>query len=128
MAFPKIEIKWDWVSDVHVYIKSDGVILILTILSYENQLEIWELNYGPQMMWCKQTYRWNRVSPTAGGVNFIVCSCYFSARCFHAFYSIRSNFWKWFVARNMEPLSLRATSWGVLSGYDERACDRIIFS
>ena len=26
MAFPKIEIKWDWVSDVHVYIKSDAVI------------------------------------------------------------------------------------------------------
>ena len=23
MAFPKIKIKWDWVSDVHVYIKSD---------------------------------------------------------------------------------------------------------
>ena len=26
MAFPKIDIKWDWVSDVHVYIKSDLVI------------------------------------------------------------------------------------------------------
>ena len=26
MAFPQIEIKWDWVSDVHVYIKSDVVI------------------------------------------------------------------------------------------------------
>ena len=25
-AFPKIEIKWDWVSDVQVYIKSDAVI------------------------------------------------------------------------------------------------------
>ena len=26
MAFPKIEIKWDWVSDLHVYVKSDAVI------------------------------------------------------------------------------------------------------
>ena len=24
MAFPKIEIKWDWVSDVHVYIQSNA--------------------------------------------------------------------------------------------------------
>ena len=27
VAVPKVEIKWDWVSDVHVYIKSDVVIL-----------------------------------------------------------------------------------------------------
>ena len=34
MAFPKIEIIWGWVSDVHVYIKSDAVIWFsLTILS-----------------------------------------------------------------------------------------------
>ena len=26
MAFPKIEIDWDWVSDVHFYVKSDAVI------------------------------------------------------------------------------------------------------
>ena len=26
MAFPKIKIKWDWVSDVHVYSKSNAVI------------------------------------------------------------------------------------------------------
>ena len=26
VAFPKIEMKWDWVSDVHVYIKYDAVI------------------------------------------------------------------------------------------------------
>ena len=26
VAFPKIEIKWDWVSDVQVYIKYDAVI------------------------------------------------------------------------------------------------------
>ena len=26
LAFPKIEIDWDWVSDVHVYVKSDAVI------------------------------------------------------------------------------------------------------
>ena len=26
VAFPKIEIKWDWVSDVHVYINPDAVI------------------------------------------------------------------------------------------------------
>ena len=27
VAIPKIELKWDWVSDVYVYIKSDAVIL-----------------------------------------------------------------------------------------------------
>ena len=26
VAFPKIEIKWDWVSDVYVHIKSNAVI------------------------------------------------------------------------------------------------------
>ena len=26
IAFPKIELQWDWVSDVHIYIKSDAVI------------------------------------------------------------------------------------------------------
>ena len=26
VAFPKVEIKWDWVSDVHVYTASDAVI------------------------------------------------------------------------------------------------------
>ena len=26
VAFPKIEIKWDWIYDVHIYIKSDAVI------------------------------------------------------------------------------------------------------
>ena len=49
MAFPKIKIKWNWVSDVHVYIKSNAVILILTISSCENPSNIWESNYGPQM-------------------------------------------------------------------------------
>ena len=40
---------------------------------------------------------------------------YFSALCFHALYSIRSNFRKWFVSQNMEPLSLRSTSQGVFN-------------
>ena len=34
--------------------------------------------------------------------------------CFHAFYSIRSNFRKWFVSQNMEPLSLLSTSRGIM--------------
>ena len=55
------------------------------------------------------------VNPTVGGVNFIVWSWYFSALCFHATYSIRSNLEKWFVSQNMEPVSLRSTSRGVLS-------------
>ena len=48
VAFPKIEIKWDWVSDVHVYTKSDAVIWFWQYF-YENPSNIWELNYGPQM-------------------------------------------------------------------------------
>ena len=47
MAFPKIEMKWDWVSDIHVSIKTDAV--ILTTLSRENPSNILELNYGPQI-------------------------------------------------------------------------------
>ena len=44
MAFPKTEIKWDWVSDVHVCIKSDAVILfwryycVRTRQTFENQI------------------------------------------------------------------------------------------
>ena len=49
VAFSKIEIKWVWVSDVHVYIKSDAVYLILTMLSCENPSNIWEFNYLPPM-------------------------------------------------------------------------------
>ena len=41
-------------------------------------------------------------------------SWYFSAPCFHTLYSIRLNLKKWFVSQNMEPLSLRSTSRGVL--------------
>ena len=66
-------------------------------------------------MWCKETHGLNGVNPTAGGVNFIVWSWYFSALCFHAFYSIRSNFKKWFLSQNMEPLSHRLKSRGVLN-------------
>ena len=47
-------------------------------------------------VWCKQTLRWSGVSSTAEWMNFIVKSWYFSALCFHVFYSIRSNFRKWF--------------------------------
>ena len=49
VAFSKIELKWVWVSDVHVYIKSDAVYLILTMLSCENPSNIWEFNYLPPM-------------------------------------------------------------------------------
>ena len=44
-------------------------------------------------------------------MNFIV----WSRSCFYAFYSIRSNFRKWFVSQNMDSLSLRSTSQGVLN-------------
>ena len=47
-------------------------------------------------MWCEQTRGWNGISSTAERVNFIVQSWYFSALCFHAFYSIRTNFRKSF--------------------------------
>ena len=46
VAFPKIEVKWDWVSDVHAAWRGN---LILTLLSCENPWNIWELNYGPQI-------------------------------------------------------------------------------
>ena len=39
--------KWNWISDVHVYIKSDAVIWFW-LLSWENPSNIWELNYRPQ--------------------------------------------------------------------------------
>ena len=40
--------KWNWVSDVHVYIKSD-VVIWFWLLSWENPSNIWELNYRPQI-------------------------------------------------------------------------------
>ena len=48
----------------------------------------------------KQTYGKYGVSPTEGGVNFIV----WSWSCFHAFYLIRSNLRKWFVSQIMDSL------------------------
>ena len=45
MASPKIDLKWDWVSDVHVYIEFDALIWFWC----ENPSNIWELNDGPQM-------------------------------------------------------------------------------
>ena len=113
MAFPNNEIKWDWVSDVHVYIKSNAVIRLwhhCRVRTCHLRIKLSTVN-----VWYKQTHGQNGVVSTAGGVNFIVWPWYFSALSFHASYSIRSHFRKWFVSQNMEPLSLCSTSRGLLT-------------
>ena len=56
---------------------------------------------------CKQTHGKNGSSSAVGGVNFMVQSWYFSALCFHALFSIRSNFRKWLVSQNHHVNELR---------------------
>ena len=97
-----------WCSCLHLVWRGN---LILTILSCENPSNIWESKYGPQM--CGANKLTDKMSE-AGWVNLIVWFSYFSALCFHAFYSIRSHARKWFVSQNMEPLSLRSTIRGVM--------------
>ena len=112
LFYPKNDVM-AFLSDVHVYIKSNAVIWfwrychVRTRQTSENQ-------FTAANVWCKQTHRWNGDGPTAGWVNLVVWLPYFSALCFHAFYSIRANFRKWFVSENMEPLSLRSIPRGVL--------------
>ena len=52
MAFPKIEIKWVWVSDIHVYIKADAAIWLWRYCHVRtcHQIKLWTAN-----AWCKQT-------------------------------------------------------------------------
>ena len=128
MAFPNIEIKWDWVSDVHVYIKSNAVIRFwqhCRLRTCHLRIKLSTVN-----VWYKQTHGQNGVVSTAGGVNFIVWPWYFSALSFHAPYSIRSHFRKWFVSQIMEPLGslLNLSRLTYCSVYDEHTCNTIFFS
>ena len=107
-SYLKIEIKWD----VLVYIKSDEVIWfwqychVRTCQTSEKYITD-----------CKCVVQTNSqvASPTTEWVNFIFWSWYFLALSFHALYSICWNLRKWFVSQNMDPLSLRSRSRGVLT-------------
>ena len=55
MAFPKTEIKWDRVSDVHVYIKSDMVIWFWQYPHVRTRQES-ENKLSTANVWCKQTH------------------------------------------------------------------------
>ena len=73
MAFPKIKIKWDWVSDVHVYIKSDAVIWfwrychVKTRQTSENQIA--DRNYVVQ---ANSQVNWRWFNSGMSEFNFLV--------------------------------------------------------
>ena len=76
LAFPKTDIKWDWVSDVNVYINSDVVVWfwrcwhVRTRQTSKNQLT-------NRDVWCKKnSHGWNEIGSTAGRVNLIVWLSY----------------------------------------------------
>ena len=113
MAFPKIEIKWDWVSDLHVYVKSDAVIWfwqcchVRTRQTSENQI-----TDRTCVVQTNSRVKWSWFNSEMSEFNCL--AVVLSALLFHTFYPIRPNFRKWFVSQNIEPLSLRSTSWGVM--------------
>ena len=113
MAFPKIEIKWDWVSDLHVYVKSDAVIWfwrcchVRTRQTSENQITDRTCAVETNSL-----VKWSWFNSEMSEFNCL--AVVLSALRFHTFYPIRPNFRKWFVSQNIEPLSLRSTSWGVM--------------
>ena len=113
MAFPKIEIKWDWVSDLHVYVKSDAVIWfwrcchVRTRQTSENQI-----TDRTCVVQTNSRVKWSWFNSEMSEFNCL--AVVLSALLFHTFYPIRPNFRKWFVSQNIGPLSLRSTSWGVM--------------
>ena len=115
MAFPKIEIKWDWVSDLHVYVKSDAVIWfwrcchVRTRQTSENQI-----TDRTCVVQTNSRVKWSWFNSEMSEFNCLARTFVLSALLFHTFYPIRPNFRKWFVSHNIEPLSLRSTSWGVM--------------
>ena len=51
MAFPQIEIKWDWASDVYVYIQSDADNIVMWELVKHLRIKWRTVN-----VWCKQNH------------------------------------------------------------------------
>ena len=114
VAFPKIEIKWDWVSDVHVYINPDAVIWfwkychVRTRQTSENQITdrkcVVQTNSRVKWRWFYSGMsEFNRLV-------VILFSAMFS--CF-LLDSFELQEMVSIVSQNMEPLSLRSTSRGV---------------
>ena len=131
VAFSKIEIKWVWVSDVHVYIKSDAVYLILTMLSCENPSNIWEFNYLPPMCGANEL---------AGKIELVLLLnewiSLFSHGTFQLYVFMLSARFARTSGNNFNCItkhgailsSLNISRRTYCSGYDEHACDTIFFS
>ena len=130
VAFSKIEIKWVWVSDVHVYIKSDAVYLILTMLSCENPSNIWEFNYLPPMCGANEL---------AGKIELVLLLnewiSSFSHGTFQLYVFMLSARFARTSGNNFNCItkhgailsSLNISRRTYCSGYDEHACDTIFF-
>ena len=130
VAFSKIEIKWVWVSDVHVYIKSDAVYLILTMLSCENPSNIWEFNYLPPMCGANEL---------AGKIELVLLLnewiSWFSHGTFQRYVFMLSARFVRTSGNNFNCLTKHGATLSSLNisirtyctGYDEHACDTIFF-
>ena len=116
IAFPKIEIKWDWVSDVHVYTGSDAVIWFWHYCHVRTRQR--SGNYITDRKYVVRTnslVNWNQFYCWLSELHcsvMVVFSAMFP--CFlldsYELQEIIS-----FVSQNMEPHSLLSTSQGVLS-------------
>ena len=126
MAFPKIEIKWDWVSDLHFYVKSDAVIWfwrcchVRTRQTSENQT-----TDRTCVVQTNSRVKWSWFNSEMSEFNCLARTFVLSMLLFHTFYPIRPNFRKWFCLTKH-----RATfsSLNILRRYDEHACDTTFFS
>ena len=118
VAVPKVEIKWDWVGDVHFYIKSHVVIWFCNIVMRESVKHL-RIKLRTAYVRYKQTHGWNGVSPTAKWVFefhyliMVLFSAVFS--CFLLDSFELQEMVQLYQKKNMEPLSLLSTSRGVLT-------------
>ena len=114
VAFPKIEIKWDWVSDVHVYINPDAVIWfwkychVRTRQTSENQITDRKC-----VVQTNSRVKWRWFYSGMSEFNCLVVVLFSAMFSCFLLDSFELQEMVSIVSQNMEPLSLRSTSRGV---------------
>ena len=116
VAFPKIEIKWDWISDVHIYIKSDAVIWfwrychVRTRQTSENQITDRKC-----VVQTNSRVKWRWFYSGMSEFNCLVVVLFSAMFSCFLLDSFELQEMVSIVSQNMEPLSLFSTSWSVLT-------------
>ena len=116
VAFPKIKIKWDWVSDVHVYINPDAVIWfwqychVRTRQTSENQITDHKC-----VVQTNSRVKWGWFYSGMSEFNCLVVVLFSAMFSCFLLDSFELQEMVSIVSQNMEPLSLFSTSWSVLT-------------